>query len=206
MVTFNFRHRKEESREINGDIMNIIKYICLIIGLSLITSCSICPWKTIKFISFPVEEFEDLKRDDISENNDKSDCTIENVFFYFVSNGIEDSMYCTKAPYSINFIFESFDRNTVITINSILIEFDGRKQLLDSRAFPIDVSIATEGYLNSKLYFGNYETDYVYDIQNVHEISVTVNATILKDGCAITKNLRSKAMRQEKRGVFQYRY
>ena len=189
------------------DTMNITKVCLISILLFFTTGCSIYPWKTIKFISYPVEKYVEIKSFDINEkNNLDENCLMENVFFYFVTNGIEDTMYTTKSPFAINFVVSSFEKNTVITINSIMIKFDGKKVMADGETYPIKVLIAYPGYPNPELYFGHYETNYVYELQKINEISVTVNVTINKNGIDITKDLKASAMKKEKRGLFAWRY
>ena len=68
--------------------MNITKFYCVFLFSLLLTGCSVRPWRTIKFISYPIEKLSEIENfDDI-----ETDCKIDNVFFYFVSNGIEDSI------------------------------------------------------------------------------------------------------------------
>lgn len=189
------------------DIMNTIKMFSIFIMFIFITGCYISPWRTIKFISYPAEKLEDFKIEDIRDDNDNlSNSIIDNVFFYFCSNGIEDTVYSTKSPYSINFVFQSFDKNTVITINSIIMKFDGKEEVVEDTAFPFAVTIDFPGYLTPELYSGNYETEYVYDLKKVQEISVTANVTIKKDGIEITKDLKVNAFKDVKMGLFQYIY
>lgn len=182
--------------------MNITK-ICIIVYFSaLLTGCSICPWKTIKFCSYPIERLAEIENFDDIESNYK----IDDVFFYFVSNGIEDTMYNTKSPHSINFVFESFKKNTVVTINAITITLDGKQVYIENNATPISIIIDFPDYINPKLYSGNYKTDYKYNLNKISEISVIVNVTINSSGTELTKNLTATAVKDIKRGIFQYRF
>ncbi len=195
--------------------MSIIKS-CSLFALFLIfvflsvifMSCfSIRPWKTIKFISYPVEKLESFEKKDLNESNDEiSNCIIGNVFFYFITNGIEDDMYTTKEPCSINFVFESFDKNTIITINSIMLSFDGKSIPIDNTIFPLTVMIDLKGYVNPNLYSGSFKTGYDYNLSDVKEISVAVNVTVNENGNEVTKNLKANALKLEKKGVMQVRY
>lgn len=181
--------------------MNIIKYSCIVLFSVILTGCSVCPWKTIKFISFPIETISEIQNFDTVE----SDCKIENILLYFVSNGIEDSMYSTKSPYSLNFVFESFEQQTLI-INSIRLEFDGKKKILEKDLFPVSLTIDFPNYLNDKLYSGNYKTDYIYELKNVKEIKAILNVTVMNNGNMITKDIVATAERKIKMGLFQYRF
>lgn len=184
--------------------MNIIKFCFILIFPFILSSCSVHPWKTIKFVSCSAEKLTEMERSDIEDMG--SDDIIGNVFFYFVSNGIEDTMYETKPPYSINFVFESFDENTVVTVNTITMEFDGEKVFIEEGLLPLDITIDMHGYLNPELYWGHFKTSYVYNLQKVHEISATVNATINNNEIEVTKDLKATAMKKISRGIFQYRY
>lgn len=191
--------------------MNITKnnfVIVLFIGvLFCITGCSIYPWKTIKFISYPANELESIEISDINENNvEISNFVIDNVFFYFVTNGIEDTMYTTKAPYSINFVFKSYDKNTIVSINSVRLFFDNEQKNIENHSFPLNIKIATQGYMNPIFYSGNFETEYIYNLSKVKEISVIVNVTIKKNNLEMTKDLKASASKKVKRGLVQYRY
>ncbi len=183
--------------------MNITKfYYIVIFSFSiLITGCSISPWQSIKFISYPVETLSEIENFDKIESN----CKIENIFFYFVSNGIEDTMYSTKSPYSLNFVFESFENGSLI-INSIKLEFDGKTKILEEDLFPMNISIDFPNYINTKLYSGNFETDYLYELENVKEIKVFANVTIIGNENVVTKDIMAKAVKRTKRGIFQYRF
>ncbi|WP_296325797.1 hypothetical protein [Treponema sp. UBA3813] len=183
--------------------MSIIKIYFIILLSFTITSCSIGPWKTTKFCSCSLENR--VKTGSIEINSENSDCIIGNVFFYFVSNGIEDTMYSTKSPYSISLVFESLQYNTIITINSISMEFDGEKVCVEN-PLPVEVAINQASYPNKESYFGYFETEYAYELQTVRQISVTLNATVTSNGVKITKNLKATAVKEVKKGIVQYRY
>ena len=170
--------------------MNIIKFCFILIFPFVFASCSIHPWKTIKFVSCSTEKRTEMERSDIEDVG--SDDIIGNVFFYFVSNGIEDTMYETKPPYSINFVFESFDENTVVTVNKIMMV----KRSLIEEGMPLDITIDMHGYPNPELYWGRFKTSYVCDLQKIHKISATVNATINNNGIEVTKDLKATAMKK----------
>ena len=113
--------------------MNITKFYCVFMFSMLLTGCSVRPWQTIKFMSYPIEKLSEIENFDDIETN----CKIDNVFFYFISNGIEDSMYASKSPYSLNFVFDSFEKTDLI-INSMQLEFDGEMINLSEDIFPVN--------------------------------------------------------------------
>jgi len=181
--------------------MNITKFYCVFLFSMLLTGCSVRPWQTIKFMSYPIEKLSEIENfDDI-----ETDCKIDNVFFYFISNGIEDSMYASKSPYSLNFVFESFEKTDLI-INSMQLEFDGEMINLSEDIFPVNLTIDFPNYINSKLYSGSYKTDYLYRLEKVKEIKVVINVTIKNNGKSVTKDIEAIAEKKVKKGIFQYRF
>ena len=178
--------------------MSNTKFFYIVIFSVLMTGCSLCPWQTIKFLSYPIETLSEIENFDEIDSN----CKIEDVFFYFISNGIEDTMYTTKSPYSLDFVFESYKKETVI-INSVKLEFDGKTIILKEDLFPLNVTIDFPNYVNSNIYSGSYKTDYLYELEKFKEIKVIANVTIFRNGKTITKNIMAVADKKVKRGIIQ---
>lgn len=199
--------QKEMKNELWSVIMNIIKTNLLFILIVSLTGCSIYPWKTIKFNSITIQKSDEIMNKNMTDNNViDSEHVIGNVLFYFVSNGIEDTMYNTEGPYSLNFVFESFEKDTIVKINSIELIFDEKKENILDNTFPIYIKIDFPGYPNKDLYLGNFKTPYVYNLEQVNEISVQVNVSVNDNGTEVTKTLRAKAKKEVKKGILQYRY
>ncbi len=165
--------------------MNITKIYCVFLFSMLLTGCSVRPWQTINFISYPIEKLSEIENfDDI-----ETDCKIDN------------SMYVSKSPYSLNLVFESFEKRDLI-INSMQLDFDGERINLNEDLFPVNLTIDFPNYINSKLYSGSYKTDYLYRLEKVKKIKVTINVTIKNNGKSVTKDIEAIAEKKsQKRNI-----